>query len=102
MIIFNVHPGTRFAYDIALTKLDENRVLVTMFPIGRRADTCNGSPVYRSVVIHRAELTDEPQTKAALWDRCGCLGAREDNSFIVPAVCEILGAVNPGIFMMRR
>lgn len=96
MKILTYLKGSRHEYSIAITRLDEDRVLLTdLKPDGR----LNGFDTFNTMIVHRNELVDTQDAKVDLWDKCGCVARdRDNNATIVPAICEILGVPFPGVF----
>ncbi len=100
MKIFTYLKGTRREYSIAVTRLDEDRVLVTGIPV-RPEMTSNGSPCYRTVIVHRDELSATREAQVDMWCKIGGVGNREDNVDVVPAICELLGCPDPGVYIQK-
>ncbi len=101
MAIFTYLKGTRREYSIAVTKLDEDRVLLTGMPV-RPEMTSNGSPCYQTMIVHRDELGASHEAQFYLSVKIGNVGNREDNVDVVPAICELLGCPNPGVYSEKR
>lgn len=91
----------RHERSIGVTKFDDFHVLLTGMP-KRGNGTCNGIVYYQTVVIHRNEMVDTHEAKVEIWDKCGVVGHREDNVQVVPAICELFGCPNPGVYVSSR
>lgn len=96
MKILTYLQGTRHEYSVAITRLDEDRVLLTDLKPSVRH---NGFDAFNTMIVHRDELVDTQGAKVELWDKYGCVAKdRDNNATIVPAICEILGVPFPGVF----